>query len=54
MHIYVALDIFFSSNIDTKSRRVISDYMGVYVPLNIGRYLGLPSLIRKKKMVGPH
>ncbi|XP_057803521.1 uncharacterized protein LOC131018835 [Salvia miltiorrhiza] len=41
--------VFFSSNVDAGTRDTISHSLGVYSPLNTGRYLGLPSLIGRKK-----
>ncbi|XP_057790846.1 uncharacterized protein LOC131007953 [Salvia miltiorrhiza] len=39
--------VFFSSNVDV--RATISTSLGIFSPLNTGRYLGLPSLVRRKK-----
>ncbi|XP_057779546.1 uncharacterized protein LOC130998129 [Salvia miltiorrhiza] len=41
--------IFFSSNVSEVLRADISSIMGVSLPLNTGRYLGLPSLVGRKK-----
>ena len=44
--------IMFSSNVDSNIATHLSSVMGVSHPLNTRRYLGLPSLIgKKKKMV---
>ena len=41
--------IFFSRNVSPNSRDLVTSILGVQSHLNIGRYLGLPSLIRKSK-----
>ncbi|XP_057809148.1 uncharacterized protein LOC131023623 [Salvia miltiorrhiza] len=41
--------IFFSSNVSEQVRTEVSAIMGVSLPLNTGRYLGLPSLVGRKK-----
>lgn len=41
--------LFFSRNIDEDRRQVIRNILGVFQPLNTGRYLGLPSLIGREK-----
>ena len=42
-------DIFFSRNVSTNSRDLVTSILGVQSHLNIGRYLGLSSLIGKSK-----
>ena len=46
--------IMFNSNIKSSFATHLSSVMDVTKPLNTGRYLGLPSLIGKKKMVFTH
>ena len=41
--------IFFSTNVSTNSRDLVTSILGVQSHLNIGRYLGLSSLIGKSK-----
>ncbi|XP_057811385.1 uncharacterized protein LOC131025602 [Salvia miltiorrhiza] len=41
--------IFYSSNVHQGDRELLSNILGVSVPLNTGRYLGLPSLLGRKK-----
>ncbi|XP_071721648.1 uncharacterized protein [Rutidosis leptorrhynchoides] len=42
--------IVFSSNVEAESAATIKDILGVNIPQDHGRYLGLPSLIGKNKM----
>ncbi|XP_057791345.1 uncharacterized protein LOC131008488 [Salvia miltiorrhiza] len=46
---YQKSGVFYSSNINDAGRDEISDVLGVATPLNTGRYLGLPSLVGRKK-----
>ncbi|XP_057775198.1 uncharacterized protein LOC130994182 [Salvia miltiorrhiza] len=46
---YQKSGIFFSSNVGDDERTTISTTLGVTMLLNTGRYLGLPSLIGRKK-----
>lgn len=49
---YYKSGVFFSSNVDSDLREGICNVVGIFSPLNTGRYLGLPSLIgRSKKQV---
>lgn len=41
--------IHFSKNVDSATQHILSGRLGVSNPLNTGRYLGLPSMIGKKK-----
>ena len=45
------LGIFFSSNVSNNVRHDIIQDLSVFAPLNTGRYLGFPSLIRQNKKV---
>lgn len=49
---YQKSDIFFSNNIGQGARNELPQIMGVWQPLNTGRYLGLPSLIGRNKKTG--
>ena len=52
---FLKFGIMFSSNVDSNIATHLSSVMSVSHPLNTRRYLGLPSLIgRKKKMVFNH
>lgn len=46
---YSKSGIFFSLNVKEDLRSAISGILGVYNPLNTGRYLGLPSLVGRNK-----
>ncbi|XP_057794267.1 uncharacterized protein LOC131010650 [Salvia miltiorrhiza] len=41
--------ILYSSNVTAATKEEISEILGVHQPLNTGRYLGLPSLVGRKK-----
>lgn len=41
------LRIFYSRNTDSMLQEAISSILGVFNPLNTGRYLGMPSLVGK-------
>ncbi|XP_071722621.1 uncharacterized protein [Rutidosis leptorrhynchoides] len=46
---YRKFGTFFSSNVEDESAATIKDILGVNIPLDHGRYFGLPSLIGKNK-----
>ena len=43
--------IFFSLNVSMADRSRFIDLLGVHSPLNMGKYLGLPSLIGRNKRI---
>lgn len=46
---YGNLSIFYIANVDEDARRSLSAILGVQSALNTSRYLGLPSLVGRKK-----
>lgn len=42
-------DTFFSQNVSQPEKDSITQHLGITIPLDTGRYLGLPSLISKCK-----
>ncbi|CAN1844985.1 Transposon TX1 uncharacterized 149 kDa protein [Linum perenne] len=48
---YQKSGIMFSSNADTLLRQGLSNIMGIFEPLDTGRYLGLPSCVGRSKRV---